>query len=693
LKAAAAPGRAGPGLAPAAGAGLILAAVAAAYSPALRGGMLWDDDAHLTRPGLQSLAGLGRIWFKLGATQQYYPVLHTAFWLEHRLWGEATLGYHLVNLLLHAAVACLFALVLGRLAPAGGWPWLAGLVFALHPVCVESVAWISEQKNTLSGVFYLLAAWHYLRWREGTGPSGRGGSALRYLLATGCFLLALLSKSVTATLPAALLVVQWWRQGALSGRKDVVPLLPWLGLGAAAGLFTAWVERTYIGAQGAAFALGPGERCLLAGRVIWFYLGKLCWPAPLIFVYPRWTVSGAVAWQYGFPLAALALGAALWAARGRSRAPLAAFLFFAGTLFPALGFLNVYPFVFSYVADHFQYLASLGVIALVARGGGASLAARWPRFARVAAGVVLAALATLTWRQCRVYRDAPTLYRATIARNPGAWLAHNNLGVALFAEGRVGEAMAEYRETARLQPGYADAYLNLGLALAAAGRGDDAIAAYRTALRLKPDLAKAEDALGLACAHQGRMTEAIAHYRSALRLSPDDPETYNNLGIAAQATADPGEAIQDFAAALRLRPGYAEAHSNLGSVLAQLGRTDEAISHYQTAVRLEPRLASAWINLGIAFVAADRLADAIAAYQAALDLGPDGADLRVNLGNALGRAGRLPEAAQQFQAAVRLNPGDAAAHYNLGLVLQQLDRPEEAADQLAAARRLGGGAP
>ena len=192
----------------------------AAYWPVFRAGFIWDDDAHVTRAELQSLHGLWRIWFDLGSTQQYYPVLHGAFWLEHRLWGDAPLGYHLANVLFHATSACLFALALRRLAAPGAW--FAGFLFALHPVCVESVAWISEQKNTLSLVFYLLAAHAYLHFDARRARGQRGGAGL-YLLATGLFLLSLLSKTVTATLPAALLVVAWWRRGRLSWKGDLLP--------------------------------------------------------------------------------------------------------------------------------------------------------------------------------------------------------------------------------------------------------------------------------------------------------------------------------------------------------------------------------------------------------------------------------------------------------------------------------------
>ncbi|MDI1318806.1 MAG: hypothetical protein PSW75_01255, partial [bacterium] len=334
---------------------LVFLLILVAYLPALSGGLLWDDNGHITRTDLRSWEGLFRIWSEIGATQQYYPLLHSAFWLEHHLWGDATLGYHLLNVLLHATTACLFGRLLQRLAVPGAW--LAALLFALHPVCVESVAWISEQKNTLSAVFYLAAALAYLRFDDGER------TPRRYVLATGLFVLALLTKSVTATLPAALLVVGWWRRGRLDWRRDVRPLLPWFVLAGASGLFTAHFESALIGAQGADFNLGVLQRCLLAGRVVWFYLGKLAWPADLIFIYPRWTIDTAVWWQWLFPLAGLALlGGLAWWSR-QSRGPLAAALLFGGTLFPVLGFVNVYPFVFSFVADHFQYLASLAVFA------------------------------------------------------------------------------------------------------------------------------------------------------------------------------------------------------------------------------------------------------------------------------------------------------------------------------------------
>src|SRR5688572_7168438 len=465
----------------------LLLVTLAAYYPAWHGGLLWDDDAHITRVDLRSLHGLWRIWFDVGATQQYYPVTHSAFWVLHRFFGDATLGYHLVNICLHATSAFLFAVLLRRLAVPGAV--VAAFIFAVHPVHVESVAWITELKNTLSGVLYLSAAIAYVNFD--TNRRKRW-----WALAFGLFALALLSKTVTATLPAALLVVFWWKRGHLRLREDVLPLLPFFAIGVLGGAVTAWVERTHIGAEGAAFGFSVIERGLIAGRAIWFYLAKLVWPANLVFIYPRWNINPFAWWQYVFPLAVGLLLAGLWRYRTRSRAPLAALLLFIGTLVPALGFVNVYPFVFSFVADHFQYLASLGVIALVSAGATLLMRRRrvTPTLAASLAVLIVGASAVLTWRQSREYVDGETLYRTTLRSNPSSPMVRNNLGgllrkrAGLVSPDRrlLEEAEAQFREALRLRPDdFPQAHNNLGTTLLALDRFDAAIAEYRDALRLR----------------------------------------------------------------------------------------------------------------------------------------------------------------------------------------------------------------
>jgi tetratricopeptide (TPR) repeat protein len=674
-------------------AALVGGLVLACYWPALHGGFVWDDQAHVTSPDLRSWAGLGRIWWEMGATQQYYPVLHSAFWIEHRLWGDATLGYHLVNLLWHVTSCCLLALLLRRLwqpdqaaspgtgrAIPGGTEWLAALIFAVHPVCVESVAWIAEQKNTLSLVFYLLAALAYLDFESGRKPR-------LYWLASAFFLLALGTKTVTATLPAAILVVLWWRNGTLSWRRDVRPLMPWFLMAMVAGLVTVWVERKLIGAEGTGFDLTAAQRVLLAGRVVWFYLGKLVWPADLMFIYPHWDIAKAAGW-YGWLGGALAVTAAFWLVRGRSRGPLAraaaaglaGWLFFTGSLFPGLGFFNVYPFIFSYVADHFQYLASLGIIVTVAAGIALILTRASPRaraVGQILCGLLVAGLGFLANRQSRVYADGVTLYRATLARNPDCWMAHNNLALILVKSPAGGaEAVAHYQEALRLKPDYAEAHNNLAAALAdLPGRESEAIEHCEQALRIHPDFAEAHCNLAnVLMTLPGRESEALPHYEEALRLKPDDAEIHYSLANAlARLPGRVPEALAHYEEALRIKPDYFQAHMNLANELSKLpGHLPEALAHYEQALQIDPRLAEGHYNLAVQLAnLPGREAEAIAHYQEALRLQPNYAKAHNNLAVIFARQGRLEEARKHWERALELNPDYEDARRNLRL-LQKL---------------------
>ncbi len=654
---------------------VLLLASLMAYHPAWHGGVLWDDKAHITIPELRSATGLWRIWFDLEATQQYYPVVHSVFWILYALWGDQTTAYHIVNIVLHALSAFLLALILRRLSVPGAW--LAAVIFALHPVHVESVAWISELKNTLSGALFLGAALSYLQFDKGRQKRFYG-------LAAALFVPALLSKSVTATLPAALLVVFWYQRGTLGWRRDIIPLLPLFAAGAGGGLLTVWVERTLIGAEGAEFSFNLIERCLIAGRAIWFYLGKLCWPADLTFQYPRWQIDQGVWWQYLYPLAVVALFAGLWKARKRSRAPLAAMLFFCGALFPALGFFNVFPFRFSFVADHFQYLASIGGITLFSAAA-VSFFKRWHvRLAPAAAAVIIGGLlAFLTWSQSRMYADAETLYRGTIARNPSSWMAHNNLGSLKLGGSRadVEEGMAHIKEALKLKPDYAGARMNLGTALRTLGRYEEAIVEYKETLRLNPNIPEAHTNLGIALRSLGRLDEAIFQFREALKLKPDLPESHLLLGEALQESGRAEESVEHIREVLRIQPEYPQAYNSLGNAFQRMGRFEDAIAQYKQALRIKPDYAQAHTNLGAALQASGRLQDAIAQHTEALRLQPGLSVAHFNLGKALLSLGRLEEAAARFREAIAHNPSFVDAYGALGNTLLYLGRPEEALKQ------------
>lgn len=607
---------------------LLLILTAIAYLPALNGTPIWDDDAHITRPELRSWDGLAKIWTQPGSTQQYYPFVHTVFWLEHKLWGDAPLGYHLVNLLLHCVSALLLLKILRRLEIPGAW--LAAAIFALHPVQVESVAWISELKNALSGVFYFSSGLVYLEFdrTRKLGP---------YLTAVTLFLLGLLSKTVIATLPAALLLIFWWKRGKLSFKRDALPLLPFFILGITAASFTAWVERTLIGAEGSAYNFSFIERVLIAGRVIWFYIGKLFWPLDLIFIYPRWQISQSIWWQYLFPVTvALTLAILVWVSRWR-RAPLAGMLFFIGTLVPVLGFLNVYPFRYSLVADHFQYLALLGIVVPVSAGIALLLKhlrswQRWTGY--MVCAFLLIAFTVRSHFQSGIYQDIETVWQTTIRKNPTAWMAHNNLGAFFLKKGRL----------------------------------DDAIDHFTKAIEIKPDEASVLDNLGSALLQKGNLDEAIVLYQKALELKPAQASIHYNLANALLARGEVDQAIAEYESTLAINPNHTDAQNNLGAVLFQRGKLEQAIDHYQKALEVNPQDVRAEANLAWALATSPQSAVrktlslklAVDANQATGGANPR--ILRI-LAAAYAQNGEFSEAVETEQRAVQL----ATEQNNFGL--------------------------
>ena len=360
-------------------------------------------------------------------------------------------------------------------------------------------------------------------------------------------MLSLLSKTVTVTLPAALLVIFWWRRGRLSWPRDVRPLLPFFGISAAFGIFVAWLERRLAGAEGKAFEFTIIERCLIAGRAMWFYLGKLVYPVELTFMYPRWHISQAIWWQYLFPMGALLLVAVLWGLRRRLRGPLAATLFFAGTLLPLLGFFNAYLFIYTFVADHFQYLASLGIIVL-ASAGVALLLERWRLWGRPVAyctcGILLMILATLTWRQSRMYANIDMLWQTTIQRNPECCMAHDNFGVVLAKRGQIDAAIVHFRKALEISPEDTRAHANLGNVLASQQHFNEAIAEYQRALDISPNFVEARFNLGNVLALQGHFDASVAEYQRALEIRPDFAEARENLAVVSSRRENPPKKSQ-----------------------------------------------------------------------------------------------------------------------------------------------------
>jgi Tfp pilus assembly protein PilF len=571
---------------------LLMAATLAAYAPALHGQFLWDDSTWLTDRSstllLQGKHGLSRMWSEIGALQQYFPVTGTSFWIEHRLWGSHPFPYHVDNVLLHAGAALLFGVFLARLKVPGAW--LAAALFALHPAMVESVAWLTERKNTLSGFLFmaaLLSYAHAVSWWDQSGPRMRRAA---YAFAVICFALALLAKSSVVVLPPALLLIAWWRKDSLRWRADVLPVLPFFVMAIAAGLLGVWLEKHRVGAEGPQWDLTLGQRFLVAVRVPWFYAGKLLWPADLCAVYPKWHLPDAT-WLQGLYAVAggIALGL-LWRFRSRiGRGPLAAVAFFLAALFPVMGFFNVYGMLHSCVTDRWAYLPSFGLIALASAG--IALVSR-----RVGRGLVLpnvgipllAVMGCLTWSSAARFKDEMSLWRSTIATNPRAWLAHYGLAFQLNRSGQWEEALQSYERAREISPDNPDILTDLGSLLRAHGRGREGRELLERAVTKNPDHAIARNNLALDYMDSGELTAAIEQLERAVQLDPESFQAWSNLGNAQLRSNHGKEALKCYEAALRIAPGSGEVRTNYGAALAQEGRLEDALQQLEEALRLNP---------------------------------------------------------------------------------------------------------
>jgi tetratricopeptide (TPR) repeat protein len=599
-----------------------------AYTPVWRAGFIWDDkDLLLDNRMVKASDGLYRFWFTTEAPD-YYPLTWSLWWLEWRAWSRSAAGYHAVNLLLHTANVVLLWLVLRRLKIPGAW--LAGLVFAIHPVNVATVAWISEQKNTLSMLFYTVAILLYLRFDE-------EGRWHWYGLSLVAFLLALLSKTAVVMLPIVLLGCIWWRRGSIRG-KDVMRSVPFFACSLILGLVTVWFQY-YRAMEGTTTRTdGFLSRLVTAGWVPWFYLYKALWPFHLAVVYPKWNVNASLWASYVPGVVMLGCLGLFWRNRKTWGRPLLfAMGYYIVTLFPVLGFFDQGFYEASWVADHWQYFAIVGVIAMVVATAEAMWrrTGKWGRYVGLLMAVtVLMVLGVATWRRSSVYADSQTLWRDTLAKNPNAWIAHNNLGNDLAEQGKAQEAIEQFEETLRARPDYARGHHNLGSALREAGRVQDAMGQYEEALRINPDFAEAHNNLGVALVQVGRVQEAIPHFEQALRIKPDFADALNNLGRALLQGGRVQDAINHYEQALRTNPDSAGSHCSLANALLTAGNVHDAISHYEQALRIKPDLVEAHNNLGDALLQVGRVQDAISHFQQALRIQPDLAAAKHNLARA-----------------------------------------------------------
>jgi len=601
------------------------------YWPALHGDRLMDDDLEVfANPALRSARGLGQLW--LGrAGPDYYPLKSTVQWAQWHLWADGLTGYHVTNVLLHVLGALLFWRLLENLGVRGAW--LGGAIFAVHPLAVESVAWIAELKNCLSLPLLLLALNAYVGFRQ----TGRRAD---YALALGAFTAAVLCKISVAGAPVVLLLYEWWRGNPVRGRAGW-RLAPFFAIALGFGALGIYFQHTRAVA-GWELDAGPLiARCAAAGLALAFYAGKAVLPLRLAFLYPKWPVNPPTAVQFLPWLGFAALGAWAWRRRaGWGRPVLFALGGFFCALLPAVGLVPIAYLRYSWVADHLAYLALLPVAGL------AAAAASTISLRPLTAGAAALALIALGW-QSRQYagffRDDETLLTQTLRTNPAAWAAHNNLGLALEARGRFAAAVAHYEQAVQLKPDYAEAWDNLANTLAATDRIPEAIADYEKALRFAPAAPEMHSNYANALSRAGRTADAIAEYETALRLKPDYPAAFYNLGVAWADSGQNDRAIAAFTAALRLEPNLPDAQNNLAAVLSAAGRYEDAIRCYREALRLRSNFPEAENGLGLALAKSGHVAEAIPHFEAALRLRPDFESARHNLALAQRAAGELPD--------------------------------------------------
>lgn len=560
--------------------------VAVSYFPATLAGFVWDDVVLTMAGAIHRWSGLLDLWFAPRTLTDfeghYWPLLYTTFWLEHKLWGLAPLGYHLVNLLLHAAVTLLLWRLLLRLEVPGAW--FAAALFAVHPLHVESVVWVIGRKDVLATLFYLAAVFAYLRFVE---EQRRG----QYILALTLFVLGLLCKSILVTLPVALLIWHWWKQGRVT-LADVRRVLPFLLL----GLGIALADLSfYKGRDPTAFDASLLERALLAAHALGFYAGKLLWPTELAVIYPRWEVGIGDYLAWGCALGGVALLALLWSARHRiGRGPLAGVLFFVVTLAPTLGFVDYGYMLYSFVADRYQYLAGIGVIAILTAAG--TWACRWnfgllpdARGARIiallwpaAAGALLVVLGTITWQQAGIYRDNFTFYSHITALNPVARFAHHSLAQAYHDRARYEDALTAYRTDNRLAreqpaplPRISSNHIGIGRTLVALGRSEQAEEHYRQAFQLTPRFPRALENLGGFLIDQQRHRESLRHFQTLTEIAPQQARYHVGRGVSLVGLGRHDEALRSYDRALTLNPNLAMARTNREKLLEFLNNKRE----------------------------------------------------------------------------------------------------------------------
>jgi tetratricopeptide (TPR) repeat protein len=645
----------------------------------------YDDNPYVhENPVVQKgLTWEGFRWaLTYGNIGHWHPLTWVSHMLDCQFYGLNPGGHHLTNILLHTAAAILLFLVLRRMTGALWRSAFVAAVFAIHPLHVESVAWVAERKDVLSGVFFMLTIGAYVRYVR------RPPSVIRYGTVVLFFALGLLSKNMLVTLPFVLLLLDYWPLNRFSGFSPQVLLrrvaekIPLFVLTVASCVATALVPEK-LTAERLPFGLRMENAVVSYVTYLWQMIhpsGLAClYPNPANYL-PFWQVAGALGLL-------LAISGAVWAFRKTHPYLVVGWLWYLGMMIPVIGIVQISYYAH---ADRYTYLPQIGLYLLVTWAV-ADLCAGW-RHRRVVLGgcatVILVALIFCARVQTSYWRNSESLWTYTLACTSDNFIGHYALGNALFQKGSVDEAIVHYQKALQINPDFAGAHNNLGSALLKKGSVDEAIAHYQRALQITPGYAEAHNSLGNALLQKGEVDEAIAQYQKALQITPDSAEAHNNLGNALFQKGSVDEAIAHYQKALQINSDFVGAHNNLGNALLQKGRVDEAITHFQKALQINPDNVEAHNSLGNALLKKGNVDEAIVHYQKALQINPDSMEAHYNLGNAFRQKGRIDKAIVHYQKALQINPDYAEAHNNLGSAFLQMGRMDEAIIQYQTALRI-----
>jgi tetratricopeptide (TPR) repeat protein len=700
--------------------GFVLAAATfAVFGQTLGYGFVFDDQAYVVENRhVHALTAENLRWAFTGVHgANWHPVTWVSHMIDCELYGLKPAGHHLSNLLWHAAnVLLLFGLLLRMTGSVWKSGFVAGL-FAVHPLHVESVAWVAERKDVLSTFFWIATTWAYVRYAERPGVG-------RYVPVVVLFALGLMSKPMLVTLPFVLLLLDYWplrryrafkvqsskfKAGAqitdtqhltpdtgsksTSTRMIVLEKAPLFALAAASSIVTYWAQQK----QGTVMTADWIPLGLRAENALVSYVKyalKMFWPSGLAAYYPHPKGSLPI-WQVVGSAVLLVLITVFVIRAGKPRPYLVVgWLWYVGALVPVIGLVQVGG---QAMADRYTYVPLIGLFIMAAWGIPDFLKGQkrrsdtptphTPTLAALAI-LVVSALAAGAFLQARHWESNLTLFARAVEVTSGNALAHNNLGLALAERGSTREAIRHYREAIRINPQYADAHYNLANTFARQGRNDEAAAEYSEALRIDPGHRNASLGMANLLAGQGKGERAAAYYAEALERNPEDAEAHYNLGVILARQGKTDEAVSHYEDAIRIDPDYAEAHNNLGMLFLERGEIDEAISHLTEALRIKPNYAKAHYNLGMALANRGELDEAITHFSEAAKISPDYAEAHNNLGSALAARGRIQEAADHFSRALEIKPRFAEAHLNLGMALSSLGNLDEAVSHYSEAARI-----